>query len=324
MRNVAVDCKTSCKIETLDLSENCFNAIGIGILSPILTLSSLKRLILSKLNLGDAGVSTLCNILCVSNSLQSIEISNMGEISGMMSPKSPKISPKNAKDSNAFNQHSITFLDLSHNAVRTQGANAIAQLLQYSKSLVHLELGWNGIGPSGSSAIEKSLQKNTNITFLGLSWNGLDEIGGISMASLIGTSKFLRELDLSNNRISMVATCLISSALRQNTSIRTLNLSGNLVGKTGCKSLFRVIRWQQSLRHQKYLQRLEFSKVSEMSLNHDGNECEEVVDWPAASVFVDSCIFEDQVNLDLGLQNCNCVHKLNLKNVKDRAKLAEL
>ncbi len=322
---MALDSEVPCKIETLDLSENCFNAIGIAILSPLLNLSSIMRLVLAKLNLGDHGVCSLCEILCGSNHLKSTETVSTGEVHAMMSPKSPKCSPKISKLlSSACSQRSITFLDLSHNQVRTQGANAISNLIQCSNSLVHLELGWNAIGPSGSAAIEKSLQKNSNVTFLGLSWNGLDESGGIAMASLLGASKFLQELDLGNNRISMLATCLISSALRQNTSIKTLNLSGNLVGKTGCKSLFKVIRWQQSYRHEKTLRMLEYEKLAEFSLNHDGEKHEKVVEWPAASVNLDACIFEDQVNLDMGLNNCNGRHQLNMKIIKDRAKLAEL
>ncbi len=325
LRNVALDSEIPCKIQTLDLSENCFNAIGIAILSPILNLSSMMRLVLSKLNLGDSGVCSLCDILCGSNYLKSTEIVNMGEVQSMMSPKSPKCSPKISKlSTSGCSQRSLTLLNLSHNQVRTQGASAISYLIQCSKSLVHLELGWNAIGPSGSAAIEKSLQKNSNITFLGLSWNGLDESGGIAMASLLGTSKFLRELDLGNNRISMLATCLISSALRQNTSIKALNLSGNLVGKTGCKSLSTVIRWQQSHRHRSTLQMLESEKLAELSLNLDGKNREKVVEWYAASVNLDACVFEDQVNLDMGLHNCNGRHQLNLKNIKDRAKLAEL
>jgi hypothetical protein len=220
-------------------------------------------------------------------------------------------------------QH-VNFLDLSHNSIRTQGAYSIARLIQVSTSLVHLELGWNAIGPSGSSAIEKSLQKNSTLTFLGLSWNGLDESGGVSMASLLGSSKFLQELDLSNNRISMMATCLISSALRQNTCLKVLNIAGNLIGKTGCKSLFRVIRWQESHRRAKVLEQVEVAKLAEFSLNLDDKQYNEVKEWPAASINVDSCMFEDQFNFDLGLHNCNGFHALNLKNLKDRVTLAEL
>jgi hypothetical protein len=323
LRNVASDSNIPCKIQSLDLSGNFFNSIGIGILSPILTLSSLKRLILSKLNLGDSGMCALSEILSGSNSKSSGGFSG-SEINGMISPQSPKCSPKHSKIPSSFSQQSVTYLDVSHNTIRTQGANAIAVLIQRSNSLVHLELGWNSIGSSGCSAIEKSLQHNSSITFLGLSWNGLEESGGISMASLLGTSMFLQDLDLSNNRISMVATCLISSALRQNTTLKGLNLSGNIIGKSGCKALYRVIRWQQSYRHEKILGKIESLKLAECLLNHDGKERETVVEWPAASINVDSCIFEDQVNLDLGLHNCNGTHTLNLKNPKDRAKLAEL
>lgn len=320
LRNFAADSNIPCKIQSLDLSGNCFNTIGIVVLSPILTLSSLKRLILSKLNLGDSGMCALCEILSGSNS----KSSGGSEIHGMISPKSPKCSPKHSKTPCSFSQSSVTYLDVSHNTIRTQGANAIAVLIQRSNSLVHLELGWNSIGSSGCSAIEKSLQHNSSITFLGLSWNSLEESGGISMASLLGTSMFLQDLDLSNNRISMVATCLISSALRQNTTLKNLNLSGNIIGKSGCKALYRVIRWQQSYRHEKILEKIESLKLAECLLNNEGKERETVVEWPAASVNVDSCIFEDQVHLDLGLHNCNGTHTLNLKNPKDRAKLAEL
>ncbi len=320
LRNLAVDIEIPCKIHTLDLSENTFNVTGIGTLRPLLALSSLRRLILSKLNLGDSGICALMDILC-----QPAVAASECESNSLPSPKSPKCSPKSPKISSSRSyQSNVVYLDLSHNAIRTQGANAIARLIQCSKSLVHLELGWNAIGPSGSLAIEKSMQDSSSILFLGLSWNGLDESGGVSMASLIGASKCIQEMDLSNNRISMIATCLISTALRQNTSLKYLNLAGNLVGKTGCKSLFRVIRWQQLYRHSQFLEQIESAKLSQLILNHDKIDSREIVERPAVLINVDACIFEDQMSLDLGLHNCNGVHRLNLKNFRDRAKFAEL
>jgi Ran GTPase-activating protein (RanGAP) involved in mRNA processing and transport len=320
LRKLAVDIEIPCKIHTLDLSENSFNVTGIGTLRPLLALSSLRRLFLSKLNLGDSGICALMDILC-----QPAVAASECEGYAFPSPKSPKCLPKSPKTSSSLSYNlNITYLDLSHNAIRTQGANAIARLIQCSKSLGHLELGWNAIGPSGSVAIEKSMQESSSILFLGLSWNGLDESGGVSMASLIGASKYIQEMNLSNNRISMIAACLISSALRQNTSLKYLNLSGNLIGKTGCKSLFRIIRWQQLYRHSKFLEQAESAKLSQMILNHDEIECCEIVEQPAAVINVDACVFEDQMSLDLGLDNCNGVHKLNLKIFRDRAKFAEL
>ena len=272
---------------------------------------------MSKLNLGDSGVCALIDILCESNSVRSAGISNALEQGGISSEKT--------QNANSFNKQNIIFLDLGHNAVRTKGANAIARLISTSNSLAHLELGWNAIGPSGCSVIEKSLQKNSKITFLGLSWNGLEEPGGISMASLIGASKFIQTLDLSHNRISMLATCLIASALRQNTSISILNMAGNLIGKTGCKAIFRVLRWQQSHRRAKYLEQVESeTKKAEFSLRLDAVNSSEIVETVAPLVNVDACVFDDQDGLDLGLHNCNGTHKLNMKNVQDRAKLAEL
>jgi hypothetical protein len=328
LQRLVVESKIPCKIRALDLSENCFNSIGIRTLSPILTLSSLMRLTLSKLNLGDSGICSLIDVMCVTFALTTA--GTVGRFEGDVSPfpQSPKLSPKSPKFSSSHTLQHVTFLDLSHNGVRTQGANAIARFIQVSTSLIHLELGWNAIGASGSSSIEKSLQKNSILTYLGLSWNGLDESGGVSMASLIGTSKFLQELDLSNNRINAIATCLISSALRQNTSLKNLDLAGNLIGKAGCKSLLRVMRWQQMHRCAKVLEQKEAAKLAtkkaEFSLNSDETECHEINQWPAASINLDACIFEDQVTLDLELHNCNGFHSLNLKNFKDRAKLAEL
>jgi hypothetical protein len=317
LRSVATDPEIPCKVIALDLSENRFNAIGVEILGPLLTLSTLTRVVLSKLNLGDSGICALCGILCQNNEAKFSKAISVHQSSKDPSPRSPKVS-------SACCQSNIEFLDLSHNMIRVQGSNSIAQLIAYSKSLVHLELGWNAFGPSGSSAIEKSLLKNSCITYLGLSRNGLDESGGISMAALIGASKFLQVLDICYNRITMIATCLISSALRQNTTLKVLNMAGNFIGKSGCKSLFRVIRWQQSYRHTKYLEQVESAQILENSLSYDHVQPCEIIAQPAASVNVDCCIFEDQSSLELDPNNCNGIQKLNLKNARERAKLAEL
>ena len=310
---MAVNSEIPCKLEMLDLSENCFNGIGVVLLGPLLTLSSLTRLMLSKLNLGDSGVCVLIDVLCGSSCAGSLGIAQDGT------------TPEQTPSVSASNKQNVTFLDLGHNSIRTKGANAIARLISTSNCLVHLELGWNAIGPSSSSVILKSLHKNSTITFLGLSWNGLDEAGGIALASLISVSTFIKTLDVGHNRITMLATCLIASALRQNTSIRCLILAGNLIGKIGCKAIFRVLRWQHWYRRSKYLEQLASErKQSEYSLNLDTLKSSPIVESVAAFISVDACVFDDQNGLDLGLHNCNGDHTLNMKNLQDRAKLAEL
>jgi hypothetical protein len=101
-------------------------------------------------------------------------------------------------------------------------------------------------------------------------------------------------------------------------------MAGNFIGKSGCKSLFRVIRWQQSYRHTKYLEQVESAQILENSLSYDHVQPCEIIAQPAASVNVDCCIFEDQSSLELDPNNCNGIQKLNLKNARERAKLAEL
>ena len=88
----------------------------------------------------------------------------------------------------------------------------------------------------------ESLKTNASLTHLDVGFNSFGKEGGIAIGDALATNHRLQYLDLSNNDIRACAAFSISVALIKGTSaLEKLIMNGNPIGKTGGRSLLRVL-----------------------------------------------------------------------------------
>jgi len=136
----------------LNLSGNNLGPEGAAALAPAIAVSaSLTTLVLREIELGDEGVTVLCNALREST------VSKVQELD----LRSNDIGPGGAKAiarALCVVVASITLLDLSHNRLGSEGAKALAPGLKANASLTKCGLIENEFGDEGWTSIFDALR----------------------------------------------------------------------------------------------------------------------------------------------------------------------
>ncbi|KAJ8598741.1 hypothetical protein CTAYLR_010723 [Chrysophaeum taylorii] len=144
----------------------------------------------------------------------------------------------------------LRHLSLSHNSIgrsaMTSNTNA-SDILSDWIAKIHctctwLDLSWNMIRGKTAVRLGESLKANSSLTHLDLSFNSLGAEGGMAIGDSLTGNRTLRKLNLSNNSVCARAVFAISVALIKGAPVlELLVMNGNPVGKTGCRSLLRVL-----------------------------------------------------------------------------------
>ncbi|NWT20330.1 DRC5 protein, partial [Vireo altiloquus] len=127
-------------------------------------------------------------------------------------------------------------LDLSHNLIRDNGAQALGKLISHSK-LVTLDLCNNQIRHLGAQALAQGLADSSTLTSLNLRLNFVGDKGGEAVGHALLTNTSLKSLHLGSNNLSEPTAAVFSQVLAQNTALRSINFSCNHLGLDGGKHL---------------------------------------------------------------------------------------
>lgn len=126
----------------------------------------------------------------------------------------------------------VTFLDLSHNKITSEGARSVARLLaEANGQLKNLILTNNQLGPNAGMCLGKAMALNKSLKSINLRLNRLGEEGGINLLSQLKNNHTLTEIDLSGT--SLVSQCIpaLATLLKCNDStLVSLDLSCNKLG----------------------------------------------------------------------------------------------
>jgi len=210
----------------------------------IVACTSLRRLALQHVNLGDAGARAIAENL---TNLQSLNLSsnNVGEagtqaiaekLTNLQSLDlgSNKVGEAGAR-SIAENLTNLQSLDLTFNDVSDAGARSIAENLT---KLHTLNLGLNNVGEAGARAIAESL---TKIQSLDLSGNNVGDAGARAIAENLTN---LHTLGLFSNNVGTTGARSIAENL---TKLHTLYIFNNNVGDAGARSIAEKLTKLQTL-----------------------------------------------------------------------------
>jgi Ran GTPase-activating protein (RanGAP) involved in mRNA processing and transport len=130
---------------------------------------------------------------------------------------------------------SLTSLDLSENAITSEGAAALAKAAEWS-ALSTLQIGDNAIGAPGAAALAMLLSASELLTSLNLRSNSIGDNGASALAAAMKSSRGLLELDVADNHITFKGARDLGSSLGKGV-IRTLTLGGNPLGVRGVRAV---------------------------------------------------------------------------------------
>ena len=137
----------------------------------------------------------------------------------------------------AANLHHCTQLkniDLSNNKIGGDGAKALAANFYHCTQLHELDFSNNGIGDDGVKALAHSC---TQLNKLYLHTNGISSDGATALAANLHNCIQLYELDLSYNGIGDEGIVALTANIHHCTQLKEFYLSGNEIGVDGAKAL---------------------------------------------------------------------------------------
>lgn len=137
----------------------------------------------------------------------------------------------------AVNNSALVALDLQHNGIGPNGAEALALGVSRAVSLTELNVSHNYVEPTGCASLAGAIKSNRSIEVLDLSSNcvcGVNEEGlgrhtlsGVKpLAEAVSGSK-LRVLVLNDNRLEVGGAKALAPALRSCRSLRRISLISN-------------------------------------------------------------------------------------------------
>ncbi|CAM9745864.1 unnamed protein product [Discosporangium mesarthrocarpum] len=137
----------------------------------------------------------------------------------------------------------LRHLNVEHNNLGRDGANAIFWALRRNRTVTHLDLSDNGLGSQFGTAddeleeygtaLSSALTLNQTVRFLDLGTNGISAECGVSMTASIRRNRSLSTLCLENNKLDDTAASTIAKKLRSDRQLATLNLANNCIGWRG-------------------------------------------------------------------------------------------
>jgi Ran GTPase-activating protein (RanGAP) involved in mRNA processing and transport len=164
--------------------------------------------------------------------------------------------------------NSLNSLDLSHNNIRNNGVEELAQLTCLTKltslklrhnnifnngakiiagtllnSLISIDLSINMIGAIGATSISTAItNKKSKLKELNIAFNCIGPEGATSLAEALKSNMNLTNLNIASNRIGSKGATSLAEALKSNINLTNLNIAFNHIGPKGTKSLAEALK----------------------------------------------------------------------------------
>ena len=235
-------------LSKLDLSHNPLTAAGIeSLMDTLLAESKLTILILTDVQLGSKGATTIASILRSKNgnNLRELYIGNN------------RIGPKGIKNISLelLKNTSLRVLDVSCNAIKSQGASALATALKNAteSGLRTIDVSGNNLGPGGMKPFIDLLSVDRRLEGLFACRNDIGEEGARLLHEALLVNYTLKDLRLEGNNIGDCGTVMLAESLADDehttSALEKLALGYNNIGLQGAQSLSNLLQTNATLRH---------------------------------------------------------------------------
>ena len=234
---------TSCKITSLNLSQNKLQDIGIKILS-----NSLKYFPnLCKLNLSYCGFE-FNGFEYLIKSLSSFKtISNLN-ISGN------NLKSKNFEKIRSFlESNSIKNLNIAKCSLGNDSANILGDCLSNNETIRKLNISGNKISDIGFKSFVKIFSHNSNIECFDCSQNLITDASAKNLVNYIKYNQHLKKINFFDNQITNVVGNLFLEILSTNKNLRSVNLLLNKVQLRTIEEINKILKSHANKEKAKYI-----------------------------------------------------------------------
>ena len=214
------------RLTDLDISFNNITSVGMSALAPVIRANKIQHLNISR-NEFDCSCDDLA-----------LAIADCGETSQSLNIKSTGLLVKGLLNQMKNKMRRLVILNISYNAIGSQGIEYLSESLKYCHQLVELNVSGTGIDSHGVVLLSESLQCCSRLVKLDISNNDIGTQDMLSLANtLVKYCNNLQELDLSRNKITSDGVPAIVYVMTNCCRLKELQLSGNKIGIEGAARL---------------------------------------------------------------------------------------
>ena len=142
---------------------------------------------------------------------------------------------------------SITKLDLFGNAIATEGATTLAEMLKENRTLQQLDISHNSIGQGGATTLAEMLKENRTLQQLNVGNNSIDQGGAIALAEMLKENRTLQQLNIGDNSIDQGGAIALAEMLKENRTLQQLNVSLNSIGQGEAIAIAEMLKENRTL-----------------------------------------------------------------------------
>jgi len=145
------------------------------------------------------------------------------------------------------NDDGLETLDLRDCGIGDESFSVLCHALPTNATMTHLNVSNNAITSQGGIEVSRALVHHSSMLFLGLSGNKIRDEGACSLAGMLEANDVLQTLELDDTRISDRGAIAFGVALATNSTLTTLRLSDNQISDDGGKALVPLLEKNQHL-----------------------------------------------------------------------------
>lgn len=195
----------------------------------------IKRLVLTRMELGYRGTDQLFNALCGNIFIEELVLNGNNCTDAAL----PALARALRNSQNRFK-----LLGIGGNDLTVEGMATLSGVLEQHRYLLEFELQGNPLGDEGSDVLFKAIRDNTTLESLNLSNCGLKEVPWAGRLRIMTT---LSNLNVSQNLIGDKGCQVLASALEGCFCLRYLDMSHNLFGGRLAMGLGEAIKVNKGL-----------------------------------------------------------------------------
>jgi len=202
-------------------------------------IGCIKTLILSYNCTSDAGCGYLGKAICISNTINRLELENC------------EIGDNGCKylRRGIERNQTIRTLNIAANRFGDLGAREIQSFLLRNSSLAKLDISRNRLGPQRTMEIAKGLTMNRSLKNLRMNINRIGARGAQLLAKMLINNHSLEELELSYNEIFNDGVQVLAQGLVQNHGLKRIVLWYNGLEDAAARQLARALHQRSKQAH---------------------------------------------------------------------------
>eukprot|EP00485_Elphidium_margaritaceum_P009960 CAMPEP_0202689788 /NCGR_PEP_ID=MMETSP1385-20130828/4969_1 /ASSEMBLY_ACC=CAM_ASM_000861 /TAXON_ID=933848 /ORGANISM="Elphidium margaritaceum" /LENGTH=515 /DNA_ID=CAMNT_0049344977 /DNA_START=237 /DNA_END=1784 /DNA_ORIENTATION=- len=202
-------------------------------------IGCIKTLVLSYNCTSDAGCGYLGKAICISNTINTLELENC------------EIGDNGCKylRRGIERNQTIRVLNIAANRFGDLGAREIQSFLLRNSSLAKLDISRNRLGPQRTMEIAKGLTMNRSLKNLRMNINRIGARGAQLLAKMLINNHSLEELELSYNEIFNDGVQVLAQGLVQNHGLKRIVLWYNGLEDAAARQLARALHQRSKQAH---------------------------------------------------------------------------